>query len=894
MSSIVIIIAIILYMALLFFVAFKVEKNEALQSRLLKNPYVYSLSLAVYCSAWTFFGSIGMASNSVLEYATIYIGPTIMAPLFWVVLRKLIRISKIQSINTLSDLISARYGKNMLLGRVASIFLAISVIPYIALQIKAVDLAFDTFFSWDSQNRPETNLILKDSGFYFTLVMGAFILLFTTRRIQSKNQNSGLVSAVVVESIVKLVAFITVGLFIVYGINDGVDNAMSLIPDDQLKLNQNESYSEWFGMIFLSGIAFMLLPRQFEMAVVENVSEKHLSNTMWLLPLYFLLINFLVLPVALYGNEIFAGSDVNSDMYLMAIPLQEGNRLMASLALLGGFAAASGMMIVSTHALSKMLSNSIIMPAVIDKAYLSNWFGGNAQRIPGFFRRVSIFLVLLLAYIYYALTTSHLPLVSIGLVSFVAVAQFAPMLFGGLFWKGGNFYGAITGLLIGFFLWFFHLVAPSISGIGFFPKSFIEWTIFGSATSQTGAITTVLFWSLLGNIIAYVFVSIFTKQTVVERNQAEIFVDVFKYSKAYESSVVWKGTAYFPDLKSLLEKFIGQSRTEEALKSFADKHEIDLQKNDLADGRMVTHAEKLLTAVIGAASAKIMVSTVVKEERIGMKDVVDILKESQELMRLNKELTRKSSELKRATEALQRANQKLKDNDELKDEFLYTVTHEMRTPLTSIRALSEILVDNSNEMPKDLQEEYTKTILKETERMSRLISQVLDLENFESGKHKLQIDYISIQELIEDSIDSMKEVFKKKKIHVELENRKHLPAVMGDYDRLMQVMLNLLSNAVKYVPEENGEIKVTAYQIENKIRVNIRDNGKGIPDDMQQIIFDKFFQARNQTVRKPKGSGLGLAICRKIIQLHDGHIWVESQLDKGSRFSFTIPIKTRY
>ena len=882
------------YLALLFLVALLLERNEKLRKKIVHNPYVYSLTLAVYCSAWTFFGSVGMASDNVLEYATVYLGPTIMAPLFWVVLRKMIRISKIQNIISFTDFISSRYGKSLSLGRIAAICLALGIIPYIALQIKAIDLVFETIhFSGDSESSAGSSWL--DSGFFFTLIIGIFIILFTTRKIIPQGKNDSLVGAVAFESVVKLIAFVAVGIFVFMQTGQTDSGSLSTWGEGaSFQLNDNNSYAEWFGMIFLSGVAFLLLPRQFEMAVVENVSEKQINKAIWFVPLYLLIINFFVMPIAISGNHLLSGFKVDPDMYVLAIPLALDNSFIASIAVVGGFAAASGMVMVSTHALSKMLSNSVIMPYVINKPFIAKTFQNHSQQIPVFFRRVSIFLVLVLAFLYHQISTELFSLVSIGLVSFVAVAQFAPLMVGAMYWKLGNRNGAIAGLLAGYVIWFFHLVVPSVAVLDIYPESFVQWTILGGATSQTAAITQVLFWSLLANSLVYVFTSLLTQQTAVERNQAEIFVDVFRYSKIYESSVVWKGTAYFPDIKSLLERFLGAQQAETELAYFSKKHNIQWKANSKADGKLVTFAEKQLTSVIGSASAKIMVASVVKEERIGLKDVMNILKESQELLRFNKELTRKSSELKRATDALKRANQKLQANDELKDEFLYTVTHEMRTPLTSIRALSEILVDNGAELPVEMQTQYTTTILKESERMSRLISQVLDLENFESGKHKLQLDHLNMVELLEDCLTSMQPVFEKKGIKVSLDIQKTVPTVMGDYDRLTQVVLNLLSNAVKFVPEDNGSIKLTAYQVEHKIQVNVRDNGKGISKELQRVIFDKFFQARNQTIRKPKGSGLGLAISKKIVQLHEGQIWVDSEPGSGARFSFTIPLNTRF
>ena len=877
----------ICYLLILFGVGYYIQHLAGKGVRIKKNPTLYSLSLAVYCTAWTFYGSVGLAADHVLEYMAIYLGPTLTAPLWWVVIRKMIRISKVQRLGTLSEFISARYGKDQSIGQWVSMFFLIGIIPYIALQIKAIEQSMQVLSGGVGLNALEQKSFTVES-ILLLLFIGVFIVFFTTRKMQSGNKHTGLVGTMAVESIIKLVAFAVIGIAVTFvWFNGPADIFNTITAMNPIQPNIDMNYGEWFGLMFLSGMAVMFLPRQFEMAVVENSSERQLNTAIWMFPLYLLLINLFVLPIALGGNQLFANSSVNSDLYVLAIPLKAGSISLASISYIGGFAAATGMIIVSTHSLSKMLSNSVLMPLVINKGWLVSLFNRNEQYIPVIFRRLSIAIILLLAYAYYAVVADRFSLISIGLISFVAVSQFAPSILGGMFWKRGTKQGAKWGMFAGFLIWFINLVYPSVSVVDL---DVIASLGIASNASATNIITTTLFWSLFANVGLYVWVSLLGKQHSVERNQAEIFVDIFRYSKAYESSVVWKGVAYFPDVKSLLVRFLGESKTDNAIKQFATMHDANIKESALADSKFINYAEKLLTGVIGSSSARILVASVTKEEEIGMQDVVDILKESQELLKLNKELTKKSEQLKRATDAIARANKALKQNDELKDEFLYTVTHEMRTPLTSIRALGEILSDH-DDIDSDTQKHYLNTIVSETERMTRLISQILDLENFESGKHQLALDTVDMVQLIQQTLGTMEQVFKSKLITVKVDIQRNIDAVLADEDRITQVILNLLSNAVKHCDPEAGEVNITTYVIDGYLKVNISDNGKGVKPELQKVIFEKFFQAKNQTIRKPKGSGLGLAISKKIIELHEGRIWVENGDDKGARFCFTIPYK---
>ena len=454
----------------------------------------------------------------------------------------------------------------------------------------------------------------------------------------------------------------------------------------------------------------------------------------------------------------------------------------------------------------------------------------------------------------------------------------------------------MAGILTGFLIWFYTAVIPSMASAGFIDMSVIEqgplgmsWlrplSLFGMEGMDS--VTHCFFWSMFFNILVFVTVSLNSHRSAREIYQSEIFVDIFRHSGPGDTHAVWKGTAYLPDLNSLLANFLGKERAEKIISSYAARHKISMESKK-ADARLVTFSEKVLSGVIGSASARIMVSSVTKEEELKINEVMHILRESQQMIELNKELRRKSGELQKATEQLTLVNAQLKDMDEVKDEFLYTVTHELRTPLTSIRAMAELVHDN-DDMEEEQRQEFLAGIIKETERLSHLITQVLNLERYESGRQQLNLTPVLLNTLISDSIRSVTGMALEKKINIEKQIPDSMFLIRCDADLIQQVMNNLLSNAIKFAAEKTGQVKVGLFSNDDELQIWVEDNGKGIDRELHELIFDKFFQARNQTLKKPQGSGLGLAISKKIIEMHRGKIWVESEEGKGSRFIFTLP-----
>lgn len=899
MNATLIISLILGYLSILFFIAYFIDKNTKRSSRLLHNPWLYALSLPVYCTAWTYYGSVGKASRDGLEFLTIYIGPLLMMPLWWIIVRKIIRICQVQRMSTLADFISARYSNSVLVSVLVAVFAILGIIPYISIQLKAIVSSFDilVYDAHLSYAQVPGRLLFNDSSFYLTIILGVFIILFAFRTVDTTDKHLGMVSAIAFESIFKLIAFLIIGGFITYSVFDGFGDVFAKAgPQNSAVFSKMEVDGfEWFIMIMLSMSAIVLLPRQFQMAVAENVTETHIKKATWVFPLYLLLINLFVIPIALGGGLILS-DQIDPDSYVLALPLSFDQEFLAILTFLGGFSAATGMIIVSTIALSLMVSNNIVVPLTLkqmDQKILNHHF-------PLQTRRISVLVILLLSYLFFVFVSDRFSLVSIGLVSFAAISQFAPSVLGALFWKEANRTGAVSGLIAGFVVWMYTLILPTLVETGIISNQimtdgplglsvFRPQQLFGL---QMDSIVQGAFWSLLLNVIFFVFGSILSRQSPKERNMAELYVDIFSHSAAANDKVIWKGELIYKDLVGLLTNLMGKIRTEERIQFFKENYGNPVDNQNTVNPRFVNFSERLLSGVVGAASARLLIASLSREDEIELSDVVKILKESTEVSHLNKQLQTKSSELMQRTEQLSQANEKLKFLDAEKDDFISTVTHEMRTPLTAIKAMVEIIHDNPDLSAKD-QSEFLNTVIDQIDRMARLINHVLDLEKLESGELHLQKGDFQLAELIEDVLKLTKPIASEKNISLKSEPCERSTLVEGDEERLRLVLINLVSNAIKSIDHEHGEVIIDCKGSGGKVSVEVRDNGRGIKAENLQHIFDKFFQARDQTSKKPKGTGLGLSISKKIIELHQGEISVSSILGEGTIFKFSLPVKRK-
>ncbi|WP_306643846.1 ATP-binding protein [Sanyastnella coralliicola] len=878
MSTLLLILIALLYLGGLFFVAQRAE-NKKLPKLLHRPGVIYALSLGVYCTAWTFYGSIGRAADHGIDFLTIYIGPILMMPLWWIVTRKVIRIVNYQHIASLADFLAARYGKDQRIGSIVASICLLAITPYIALQIKAIS---DTIvLSSGSQSLVEG----FDAGLITAVFLCLFTILYGARFVGQHQKRKGMVTVVALESVIKLVAFLIAGIVILVSMKPDLTTLCS--QSEVIKnftFEQGTGMGNWIILTVISGFAMILLPRQFQVGVVEVKKEEHLKTAMWMFPLYLLLINILVIPIALLGNSIIADSP--SDYYMLSLAAISGNDFLMPLIYLGGFSAATSMIIVSSIALGGMVSTNLVIPAIIQKDAPEDY----SKRILNS-KRLSILLVFVLAYTYQHYLSERTALVSVGMTSFIGIAQLAPAFIGAIYWRNGTKTGAISGLLVGFITWSALLIIP---GLIIDPELATtgEATLFGQWIFDAIGLDRIpgtALISITANALTFVGVSLLTTQSQTEVNQANIFSNIMKIEKSkFDSTGIWATSASFPDLKSLLIQFLGDRRTEEVLDRYARINDIDFSKQDKADPRVISYAERLLTGAIGPASARIMISHVTQNEEISIEEIVDILTESRQVHRLNRKLQQQQDALIKAGDQLKSANRQLQEYAELKNEFLYTVTHELRTPLTAIRSQAEMLAEE--EIPEEDQQRFLENIVSDCERLTQLITNVLDLERYESGNFQTDFETIEISKIIDDAVRSMLSLARNRNLEINYWSHT-LPKIKGDEGRLIQVLINLISNAIKFSSTDSAAVAIETELHNGYIHIDVCNNGGGIAADERDLIFEKFYQSKHQTRRKKAGSGLGLAICKNIISVHNGTIEVSEHDDYNTCIRVKLPVK---
>lgn len=891
MSSIGLFAVVMLYLALLFLIAYWAEKSRS--DFWVNNPYIYSLSLAVYCTAWTYYGSVGVAANKGLEYLAIYIGPITIIPVWIYINTKIVRIARVNKISSIADFITLRYGNSRSLGALITFVCFLAIIPYIALQIKAISETFHLV-----SETPHSNSLISDTSTYVVLLIAIFSGYYGTRYVDASEKRLGIISAVAVESFLKLIFFVVLGLFVVYSVFNGWEdlyNQASVLPDFEKK-NTFSSLGNAFNWTVLSLIAMsaiFLLPRQFHTAIVENRKESHIKTAIWLFPLYLLLFNFFIFPIAWGGKVLFFGQDVNPEFYSILIPQKFGNFSVSVMVFLGGLSACVSMIIMSSIGLSVMLSNNLIIPYGWIETFKFNRTTDISKTIVGI-RRISIFISIILAFIFYKYFILESSLFSVGMISFVMIAQLAPSFFGALFWRRGCYNGAVSGILAGLLICVVTLIIPqyysaSNPNFGFedFKQDYAIIYNFISAFQipYLSHISQVFFYSLLFNGLLYAVVSTVSQQDYRERNFAEIYADIDKYISNHENAFIWKGTAYISDIEKVLVRFLGEKKTKQALKIFNSKYNVS-DKENTADSRFIKFSENLLSGRIGTASAKILIEGVAKEEKITLTEVIRILEESQQNIVLNKKLTEQSKRLRQLSGELKVANENLIIKDHQKDEFLDSVAHELRTPITAIRASSEVIQEDE-QMPSEIRKQFLENIISESDRLNDLINDLLDLDKLENTETVLNKERKDIQETLQVALKPLHHLIKKKNIELEIENFLTQSHFQYDERRMLQVFNNLLGNAIKFC-DESGLISISLHNNQQALQLNISNSGKKIPEDELDMIFDKFYQSKDQNIRKPLGSGLGLAICKKIIHAHGGKITAEN-FEGGVMFSLHIP-----
>ncbi len=594
---------ILAYLSILFVIAYIAEMRERAGKSIVSNPYVYSLSLAVYCTSWTFYGSVGKAATSGFSFLTIYLGPTLMAALWMVLLKKIIRIAKENRITTIADFIGSRYGNSLFLSALVTVVAVIGITPYLGLQIKAIMRTL-AILSGQTQG-------MAAGGWYIAFILGIFAIMFGARRLDSSERHEGLIFAIAFESIIKLFAFLVVGFYVTYFLFGGVGDIFEKIKGsaygDLLYLGGGTqvSYTEWATLLFLSMMAIMFLPRQFHVAVVENSDMRHLSKAMWLFPLYLLIINIFVMPVA-FGGLLLGGKQADADMFMLTIPMGKGNSVIALLTFIGGFAAATGMIIVESLALSTMIMNTLVMPTIYRFHEMTHF--------PTFIlntKRVVILGCVFLGYIFAVSIGEFYSLVDIGLKSFEAVTIFAPSIILGIYWKRGNRIGAIAGIAAGFVIWFYTLLMPALLKAGIIDPQGLLSTMLNSSLLNPDQLFGLrgldrwshsLFWGLFFNLFFFIGLSIIVKQNPEEERQALIFVE------SYDPQALPGRADYtLQEIEAVLEQYLGRRDAAEIVDGFLFRNQVQRENLSSLDlGRLRDEAMRVLSGSLGSAIATII------------------------------------------------------------------------------------------------------------------------------------------------------------------------------------------------------------------------------------------------------------------------------------------------
>ncbi|WP_370303263.1 ATP-binding protein [Pseudooceanicola sp.] len=873
------------YVALLFAVAFAADRVAARGgSAWLRSPLVYTLSLSIYCTAWTFYGAVGYAARSGLEFVTIYLGPTLVMVGWWWGLRKLVRIGRAQRVTSIADLISSRYGKSNMLAIGVTILAVIGVTPYIALQLQSITLSFSIFADAD----PTSGFREGASVIWVAAGLAVFAILFGTRNLDANERHHGVVTAVALEAIVKLIALLAVGIFVVWGLSGGLASTMARIDASQIGTWQVDG-GRWATITFLAAAAFVCLPRMFQVMVVENEDERHLQIAAWAFPLYLLLMSLFVVPIAAVGLELMpAGS--NPDLFVLTIPLSQGREGLAMLSFLGGFSSATSMVIVAAMALSTMVSNHIVMPIWLSWQGSAAAQSGDVRKIVLSARRVSIGVIMALGVAYYEVSGGGAALAAIGLIAFAGIAQILPALVGGLFWRGATRLGALAGLSLGFAIWLYTLLLPAL-GSGVLPEAVVEQGLFGWAwlkpyglfgIAGLDPIVHCVVWSMTLNALAFCVVSLATLPNPVERLQGAQYVNVFDHSAGPRG---WTGSvAQSEDLMVMSQRILG---AQDALTLFAREAELQGGHGYLPEPtpEFLNRLERKLAGSVGAATAHAMVGQIVGGSAVSVQDLMAVADESAQLLEYSNKLEAQSAELSRTARQLREANEKLTQLSVQKDSFLSQVSHELRTPMTSIRAFSEILRD-THDLKKEEMRRYASVIHDEALRLTRLLNDLLDLSVLESGQVSLNMREGRLAEVLDHAVSAAL-AGSTQRLQVIRRSEGEALQLCSDLDRLAQVFINLIANADKYCDAAAPQLTIAVRSGGGVLTIDFIDNGSGIPAEAQSMVFEKFARV---SAEKAGGAGLGLAICREIMERLGGSITYLNGR-RGGAFRVTLPVE---
>ncbi|MGU5541325.1 hybrid sensor histidine kinase/response regulator [Aeromonas hydrophila] len=999
------------YLGLLFLIAYVADKNK--RRRLKGQPLLYSLSLAVYCTSWTFFGTVGQASESPWSPVPIYLGPMLVFLFGWRLLARLILVAKREHITSIADFIAARYGKSQRLAMVIALIAIMGILPYLVLQLKAIVTGLDLLMANSVPAGPTGNTAGLALG--VALLLALFSILFGTRHLDATEHHRGMVVAIAFESVVKLLAFMAVGGFALWLILSKPSQARTLVASDFLDAVVAVTPGSLLELAIYTLVAMcavICLPRQFHVTVVENNQGQDLHWARWLFPLYLFVMGLFIWPLALAGKQ-WVGAGMASDTYVISLPMSLGFDGMALLAFLGGTSAATGMVIVCTIALAIMVSNDLVLPVLLRRF----WQQGRDERLVRLLlqvRRGAILLILLAAWGLYLWLGDLTSLSRIGYLSFGAVAQFAPALLLGLYWRHGNRKGVYLGLALGVSLWFATLLAESGLLAGSPLAALLappDWPAFRDLSLGAWCI----FLSLLLNLIGYVAGSLLSQAAVSERLQAANFVG----KPSRDTTALYQARVSVKELEMLAARFVGSSRVKRAFGRFAGERGGTLAPQMQASAELIAHTERLLAGVFGTSSARLVLASALQGRNMQLEEIATIVDEASDVFRFNRgllqgaiehmgqgisvvdrelklvawnrryielfhyppgliqvgrpieEIIRYNAEqglcgpgdveahvarrvafmqrgsqhisarerpdgrviemqgnpmpaggfvmtftditpfrdaervLREANEHLEArvaerthelselnrqlllVNQQVERANHSKSRFLAAVSHDLTQPLNAAKLFTSSLLEMLP--PADEPARIARHIDDALGATEDLITDLLDISRLEAGKFKAKkLDFA-----LRDVFDNLKAEFGvlAQAGGIQFSVVESGVAVYSDVRLLRRVLQNFLTNAFRYNP--GGRVLLGCRRLGDKVRIEVWDNGPGIPADKQEAIFDEFSRLDHSRTAREQGLGLGLAIARGIALVLGHNLTMRSWPGAGSVFAITLNLATR-
>ena len=645
----------IAYISLLFTIAWAGDKHPTLYRKRFARTQIYALSLAVYFTSWTFYGAVGRATQEGLGFLPIYLGPLLVFVFGAPLLRRIIYISKRNNSTSIADFIASRYGKSQSLAAMIAFIALVGSVPYIALQLKAIDMGFSVLSSTGSSPGQPSQSFWTDSAWYITIVLAIFTVLFGTRHLESTEHHRGMIQAVAFESVIKLVAFVAVGLFVTFGLYGGLGDLFGSISAAGLMgtlTTDTIQAPAFITQTLVAMLAIMCLPRQFHVMVVENTDHRDFETARWAMPVYLVVASAFVLPIAGAGLLMPEAAGTDPDTLILSLPILAGKEWLAILAFLGGGSAAAAMVIVCSVAIATMVSNEMIMPALL------KFFRPRMNRRADLsflllsIRRVAIFVVLLSAWGFYRMAGADYSLTAFGLLSFAAAAQFGPALVGGIIWRKANHTGAVWGLGLGFALWCYTLLVPALASTGWLGDRLIDEGLWGLSWTRPTALFGMeldhvshgIIWSLGLNTLTFITLSLLTRQRVREKIQIASFFQDPQPRPDTPQQHAWEGEVLTADLQALVDRFMGEERAEALFRNYERRNAIRLSPQRPASAHLMKYIERQLASVIGSSTARVVLESTLTGRDMQIEDVVSIVDEASQAMTFSRELLQSAIE----------------------------------------------------------------------------------------------------------------------------------------------------------------------------------------------------------------------------------------------------------